>query len=402
MLARRMAAVVLLAGAVFGSAIVASAQGAVSRSQRMAVVFVAPLDSTGMSALDRGLYDSVELAAYGGARAILSPAYGRVFVSEGSVATLSNLRSQLSSATNRVEMRAVDLIFVTHGATSQVFFADGPRSMATVRDTLLNGLTATQRAKLRMVFSTACFGATHRASWIAAGFDVASGARGIYADSAASYVPFLSAWALGQSFNSAIAVANGIDFFRVTDNLAKAYYNSKNQGDLAVLVDSVRVKSGDTGLTVDGNPVGRFGLSPVKAAVGLGQRTTYDFSWTVPKPGNWRTLTSMGLRLRDGNDTAIAMRWDQASNTLQLVDGKDRRLGSRKRVGGPGSLKGPAATLDLGRTGSFGRGRTARLSLPLSINGPSASGRTFRVQVRADEDGGAKAPWQEAGTVSLR
>ena len=397
-----MAAVVLLAGAVFGSAIVASAQGAVSRSQRMAVVFVAPLDSTGMSALDRGLYDSVELAAYGGARAILSPAYGRVFVSEGSVATLSNLRSQLSSATNRVEMRAVDLIFVTHGATSQVFFADGSRSMATVRDTLLNGLTATQRAKLRMVFSTACFGATHRASWIAAGFDVASGARGIYADSAASYVPFLSAWALGQSFNSAIAVANGIDFFRVTDNLAKAYYNSKNQGDLALLVDSVRVKSGDTGLTVDGNPVGRFGLSPVKAAVGLGQRTTYDFSWTVPKPGNWRTLTSMGLRLRDGNDTAIAMRWDQASNTLQLVDGKDRRLGSRKRVGGPGSLKGPAATLDLGRTGSFGRGRTARLSLPLSINGPSASGRTFRVQVRADEDGGAKAPWQEAGTVSLR
>ena len=402
MFVRRISAVVLLAGAVFGSAIVPSAQGAVSRSERNAVVFVAPLESAEMSALDRGLYDTVELAAYGGARAILSPAYGSVLVSEGSGATLAKLRTQLFGATNRAGVRAVDLIFVTHGATSRVFFADGARSMATVRDTLLNGLSAAQRAKLRMVFSTACFGATHRASWLAAGFDVASGASGIYADSAVSYVPFLSAWALGQSFNSAIAVANGIDFFRVTDNLAKAYYNNKNRGDLAALVNSVRVKSGDTGLTVDGNPVGRFGLSPVKAAVGLGQRTTYDFSWTVPKPGNWRTLTSMGLRLKDGNDTAIAVRWDQASNTLQLVDGKDRRLGSRKRAGGPGSLKGPSATLDLGRTGFFARGRTARLSLPLTINRPSASGRTFRVQVRADEDGGAKAPWQEAGTVSLR
>ena len=187
MFVRRISAVVLLAGAVFGSAIVPSAQGAVSRSERNAVVFVAPLESAEMSALDRGLYDTVELAAYGGARAILSPAYGSVLVTEGSGATLAKLRTQLRGATNRAGVRAVDLIFVTHGATSRVFFADGARSMATVRDTLLNGLSAAQRAKLRMVFSTACFGATHRASWLAAGFDVASGASGISPRAPASW-----------------------------------------------------------------------------------------------------------------------------------------------------------------------------------------------------------------------
>ena len=64
-----------------------------------------------------------------------------------------------------------------------------------MRDRIRAGLTLADRAKLRMVFSTACFGASHRMAWREAGFKTVSGSREIYADSASSYLPFLSSWA---------------------------------------------------------------------------------------------------------------------------------------------------------------------------------------------------------------
>jgi hypothetical protein len=320
---------------------------------------------------------------------------------QGSGATLAALRIALRAAASRTGVQAVDLIFVTHGATSRVFFSDGDRSMFTVRDELVSNLTDAQRGRLRMVFSTACFGGTHRARWMEAGFDTASGSAGIYADSAATFVPFLGAWALGQSFGSAVDLANGVDFFRVFDNAAKEYYRSKNQADLANQVNSFRFKLGSTGLTIDGNPVGTFRLAPAHESVVLGRRVTYKFSWTVPKPRKWRRLRSIGLRLKDDQATAIALRWSQASNRFQLVDGNDRPRGASKRAGRRGSLRGPFATLSLRRTRVVGKGRTARLRLPLTFFRPLAAGRTFRVQVRADTDGGAKAPWQDAGTLSV-
>ena len=59
-----------------------------------------------------------------------------------------------------------------------------------------------------MVFSTACFGESHRTAWREAGFKTVSGSKKIYADSAASYVPFLSAWAVGGTFGASVLAAN--------------------------------------------------------------------------------------------------------------------------------------------------------------------------------------------------
>ncbi|MGE3306483.1 MAG: hypothetical protein AB7I52_10975 [Rhizobiaceae bacterium] len=220
----------------------------VSKSQREAIIFVTNL-SQGNS-LESAFYDVVEFGAAVLAQGALSPVYRNVFTIQGNGATLSALRLNLNTMTAKPSVRAVDLIFVTHGLSDRVLFADGRRTMNEVRDAILSDLSPEQRAKLRMLFSTACFGATHRAKWREAGFRVVSGSEGIYADSALSYPAFLGAWVAGQSFRNAIGIANGIDPLRLNDNAAKAWFESKNKRDLANQVNSNRVITGSNGLTL--------------------------------------------------------------------------------------------------------------------------------------------------------
>lgn len=166
----------------------------------------------------------------------------------------AGLRQALKTSTSRNSVRAVDLIFVTHGLSSEMLFADGRKTANRVRDEIVNNLTSTERSKLRMVFSTACFGTTHRTAWRNAGFRTVSGAAGIYADSALSYPAFLGAWIAGQSFSSAVGIANGIDPLRINDNAAKAWFDSKNRRDLSRQVNSVRMVSGSGSLKIDNIP----------------------------------------------------------------------------------------------------------------------------------------------------
>jgi hypothetical protein len=142
-------------------------------------------------------------------------------------------------------VRAVDLVFVTHGLSGEVSFSDQRVSMTSVRNDILAGRTTAQRAKLRMVFSTACYGESHRVRWIGAGFKAVSGSRAIYADSATSYLPFLISWANGSTFNQAVTNANNADLLRLQDAAAKPilyFAGFANWND----VDSYRLVMGST------------------------------------------------------------------------------------------------------------------------------------------------------------
>jgi hypothetical protein len=402
---RRAVAVSLLAALIVALAS-APAQATVSKSQREAVVIVADL-SAGLTGLEKTFYQGIEKAAYLGAVTILSPVYNHVAALEGTGATLAGMRNALSAATSHTGTKAVDLFFVTHGLDHNVVMADGRKSMTTVRNDLINHLTTAQRAKLRIVFSTACFGASHRADWVASGFDAASGSQGVYSDSASSYVPFLGAWALGASFGSAITAANLADAFHVWDALAN---NTVLKGTpFEGQANSTRSVLGDDGLTIDGNPVGRFQTSPTNANTRAGREVTYSLSWTVPKPRKVQSLHTVGLRLHEFvaakhgtrlKGLGIAVRWFQETNTLQLVDANDRLHGIGAAPKQPGTLSGTQAALDLARTRVSVSGRTVKLTLPLRL-AASASRRNFRVEVAASDDGGKKAPWQVAGLLTV-
>jgi hypothetical protein len=201
--------------------------------------------SDGYVGAERKLYEFIELSSEALTRTVLGGLYSRLTFVKGTDATLPALVAALEAAAARGGTKAVDLLFTTHGDTDKMWFADRAIPDTAVRDAVLQIAPAARLEKLRIVFSTACIGHSHRDAWIKAGFTAASGSKGIYADSAVSYVPFLSAWASEKTFAQAIDAANKADPLHVADSLAKAYYQSIGRGHLVDDVDSERVYSGD-------------------------------------------------------------------------------------------------------------------------------------------------------------
>ena len=192
----------------------------------------------------RALYQFIETSTEAIVAAGLGLQYRKIHVLKGNDATLDKFKNTLQAAANSDGIKAVDVIFNTHGHSNKVVFKDGAKTMSSV-ETSLNGLPAGVRAKFRALFSTACFGNTHLDMWTSVGFSCACGSAGIYADSAVSFAPMIARWASEGTFAEAVQVANAADFGNVADNLAKDYYNSIGEHDLAIQVNSTRTISGN-------------------------------------------------------------------------------------------------------------------------------------------------------------
>jgi hypothetical protein len=243
----------LAVGLVLVFAAPAGAATPVGKSQRHAILLVADLSQG--TPLEKAFYNTVEFAAVAVGQTYLIPTYGQVKTITGGNAKLSVLRNALKTSAQKSYVKAIDLIFVSHGLTEAVLFSDGRRTMAEIRNDLVANLTAAQRAKLRMVFDTSCWSASHRSGWLGAGFKVASGSKQIYADSATSFPVFLTQWAvLGRSFYQAVGAANGADPAKLSDNAVRAFYKSKGLTSYANSVDSTRVILGNSSLTIGTMP----------------------------------------------------------------------------------------------------------------------------------------------------
>jgi hypothetical protein len=197
----------------------------------------------------KAFYELVAFSAEGLALP-LGAAYRKMHVVKGSAATRQALSATLDTIASTSVVTAVDLIFVTHGLSDQVVFSDTAATMKVVRDDIKAKLSVADRAKLRCVFSTACYGASHTDEWREAGFKAATGSRRIYADSATSYPVLLSMWGAGHKFNDAVAAANNVDPLRFSDNAAKQLLKQWNYPSWED-VDSVRVVSGNGTLTIN-------------------------------------------------------------------------------------------------------------------------------------------------------
>lgn len=193
---------------------------------------------------EHALYEFIENASEGLTRTLLGGSYRKLTFLTGAAATLEGLVGALAAATGRSGVEAVDLFFTTHGTSNRVELADGRIKMSEVQGAIVDGLTEEARTKLRVVFSTACFGATHLDEWRAAGFSDASGSEGIYADSAVSYAPFLIAWAAERTFAEAVAAANAADVGNAADQVARQFYLATGRPDSAADIDSDRVRTG--------------------------------------------------------------------------------------------------------------------------------------------------------------
>lgn len=199
---------------------------------------------------ERELYKFIEDMSNSLVSNNLDSKYKTVHRISGNNATLSGFIQKLNLATNDNSTLAVDVIFCTHGNTNTMQFFDDTYSSDTVKQRILDTIASNKRAKLRMIFSTACYGSTHNANWLGAGFKVASGSKKIYADSQFSLTPFLRSWKDEKTFKECIDAANNADPLLAGDNLAKAFYHAKNKPNLAADVNSNRVINGNADLRI--------------------------------------------------------------------------------------------------------------------------------------------------------
>jgi hypothetical protein len=172
-------------------------------------------------------------------------------------ATTQRVLALLKKVTSNSKVKAVDMIWMTHGhpkgkISLQATNKDGNRKIH-VKDSLAPMILeelGENSSKLRMLFSTACFGEAAIKGWLKAGFKVVSGGKLVYTDSAASHPRFLKSWKKGSTFRQAIAQANKgqkrFDFWDKMGAISKRY----TKDDL----DSFRVIGGRPCLTISSNP----------------------------------------------------------------------------------------------------------------------------------------------------
>jgi len=209
--------------------------------------------SSGYTGAERALYDFVENSSQGLATALLGPVYNRIRVLRGNDATLAKFKDELTAAASGNGVGAVDVLLNTHGDKQEIPFKEAGYNVTAVQTSLLS-IPAAARKKFRAVFSTACFGETHLNMWRQVGFDVACGARGIYADSASTFAPMLGKWATEGSFGEAIQLANSVG--PPSDAAARAYYNINGPQSFAAQVNSRRVIIGPDTLRIYSKPTG--------------------------------------------------------------------------------------------------------------------------------------------------
>ncbi len=151
-------------------------------------------------------------------------------------------------------------------------------------------------------------------------------------------------------------------------------------------------------------PVGTSELSPSDATAEANDRLEYALTWTVPKPLNWHDLDWIQMRIRDGEDTLLWLKFNEADNTISLYDESKLQFGKGHSPGSARRLQTPGATLYLAESSVEGGGPTGpdvTLNLSLGIK-PPAAGHIYSVEVAARDDLGNEDDFfVDAGTLTV-
>ena len=189
---------------------------ATNRSARDLVVVV-NLTESGRSDL-KWLYKFMDASALSLAQLTLGTQYRQIHALVGQDATSGNFVSTLRETSEDRALEAIDVFLHLHGNADGVRFADDHIAAAQLGDQLA---VLPERRKLRVLYSSACYGASHAPRLVQDGFAVASGAIATNANSAFEYPYFLAAWAGGYTFGEAIELGNDPLQNRILDAAAE-------------------------------------------------------------------------------------------------------------------------------------------------------------------------------------
>lgn len=197
------------------------------KKENRALVFVCSIVHGGQEKF-RWLYSFAESSGETLMHTILGHKYGKVAVLREEDASEEKLLHTLEKLGQNPEIHAIDMIMMVHGLPGKLYFKEGNVNVEKL------GLKIQQlgiQPKLRLYYSTACFGATHALAMLEGGFDTAIGAIGENCNSATEYPTVLTMWAFGHAIKDCLA-AGEIALTRIpADMTAKALGFKKANSD---------------------------------------------------------------------------------------------------------------------------------------------------------------------------
>lgn len=186
------------------------------------------------------LYMFIEHAGVDVAKRLLGSHYRLLSVLKGREVTWPSFLNRLQMLSSEQGVEAIDLFFQLHGKPDKVRFSDRWVTMMQMGQEV--GRMATP-GQLRLVYNLCCYGDSHSASFLNAGFKAAIGALKINSNAALEYPSFCRLWAkTGLESNKSLTLNEVVRrsdrptarFFQ--DNLAKRYFED---------VDSRKIIRGD-------------------------------------------------------------------------------------------------------------------------------------------------------------
>jgi hypothetical protein len=231
-------------------------------SDQRSLVVVSATSITGRDDLAR-LYRLLDTLGPDVAKLQLSKRYDDVQTLVGPEATRAAIVEKLRTVAT-TKCRAVDVILMVHGEPETLVLAghDGQATEEVLAVDLASELVGLPelRGKLRLCYSTACFGESHAPAFLAAGFATVIGAMGINANSATELPVLLSGWGRGEPIGAVLLRADNAELRAATDFLAQHFgFPTAN---------SEKVLLGDPSTTIDTLPVLGIEPKPLVAANG--------------------------------------------------------------------------------------------------------------------------------------
>jgi hypothetical protein len=171
----------------------------ISKSQR-ALIVLSNLIVPGDPAFNH-LYCFMDFAGISIAQSLLSNDYQSITVLKDNQTTVQNFLNAINTLTNNNNIKVVDVIMNMHGRDGGIIFGNDDTDISAIS----GQVHLTGKNKLRLLYSTACYGSSHNQHWINAGFKVSVGAKKVNGNAMVEYPTVLTAWKSGSNFNTCIS-----------------------------------------------------------------------------------------------------------------------------------------------------------------------------------------------------
>jgi hypothetical protein len=212
--------------------------------ERRALLIVNCLAEHGDSRF-RWLYGYIESAGVVVARRLLGRHYRTIVALQAEAATRVEFLSCLQNMSSDRANDAVDLFFQVHGKPGLARFFDQWAATSRLAEDIR---IPAARGRLRLVYNLSCYGDSHSADFLKAGFRVSVGSRLVNASAGTEYPLFCRLWSgrgpgrkTGMPISEVLSRADRLLPRRIQDRVASRYFSD---------VDSKKIIWGNGTVTI--------------------------------------------------------------------------------------------------------------------------------------------------------